>query len=919
MAGQGGLFSIDDDDLDLGDEDFLLAAAASMPHATAITNSTNSRPSLQQNNNLITKTTFNKKPTAESYESPKNIPTPDRSSLTNVNSSFLGSFDDDFGDDNIGSFLTKRRSSDSPVLGVQPLKKQPKTSNSPFENNTAETNSRLQGKKQKIGGTTFDNVNRPPMQGRSQAILNKIQGLSSSSNQPQSSSGLRMPVSDSGTTQSPAGKTSKPGKFVFKPVNRTSPNSPTVPSAGGDGFALRPNNVFNANGGRGSAVSPNIGGSPLLTSGVPKNNVQKSPTDNHTGESPGTTGRLSRLLVGTATNSTSSSTKDGPGQAGNNIVELSKGNSLPKVGCTYSASTQLRTPTVSNVGSASNSPQLRNSASLQNKPASKGHVFGSKVSNSQQLRVPEVNDASFPSNVNVSSGSVQCNPGTQSGVLRNPANAQFKSSGIRNPTSSSSGVQGNMGTQGTVGTSQAMSTCQSNFTQPLQPRYTQAGPRLPQRGGHNFAPRMGNVSSTPRYTGQHGTPRVPQSAGMVAPRMQQTPRFQQTPRMQYTPTMHQTPRMPQGRGGPIRQRSPNGPGSGLYNSTFGQNTSEQGTGSPGSFLSPQAPVCTSRLLKLCNASRPKDLTPRVKKRKFPGPAGILPKLSEDKQLDDVAIATPQTPSHSAVAKKPKDEDLSSSQLSQEDPRKGSWDTMKKELGLHEDNSSCILGKNNIALVLRRASLKLLPQGKVPQLCVWVKLLSLDGRNGSVVFRDHTGEMQGTIHQKVLEEYPSEIKAGTTLVLRQVGVFSPSARNHYLNITLNNIVQVYPPGTKSGITSNPSSQDSPEMNQSPPPSWLKFQDTSPTCTRSVVSQQATTTVGKGNTQKTGQHVQQLPFSSALGQNAAQVSKVVGTGGKGTADKPANTGVNSGPDVDELWGEDNLDELLEDIGEEMFGDF
>ncbi|CAH1238504.1 C17orf53 [Branchiostoma lanceolatum] len=582
------------------------------------------------------------------------------------------------------------------------------------------------------------------------------------------------------------------------------------------------------------------------------------------------------------------------------------------------------------MGSASSSPQLRNSASLQNKPASKGHVFGSKVSNSQLPRVSEVTNAIFPSTVSVTSVSVQCNPGIQAtSGLRNPANAQFKSSGMRNPTSSTSDleVQGNMGTQGTVGTSHVMSSCQSNFTQPLQPRSTQAGPRLPQRGGHSFAARMGNVSSTPRFTGQYGTPRVPQSAGMVAPRMQQSPRFQQTPRMQYTPTMHQTPRMPQGRGGPIRQRSPNGPGSGLYNSTFGQNTSEQGlTGSPGSFLSPQAPVCTSRLLKLCNASRPKDLTPRVKKRKFPGPAGILPKLSEDKQLDDVAIATPQTPSHSAVAKKPKDEDLTSSQLSQEDPRKGSWDTMKKELGLHEDNSSCMLGKNNIALVLRRASLKLLPQGKVPQLCVWVKLLSLDGRNGSVVFRDHTGEMQGTIHQKVLEEYPSEIKAGTTLVLRQVGVFSPSARNHYLNITLNNIVQVYPPGTKSGITSNPSSLDSPEMNQSPPPSWLKFQDTSPACTRSVVSQQATTTVGMGNTQKTGQHVQQLPFSSALGQNTAQVSKVVASGGRGTVDKPANTGVNTGPDggkqqenVDELWGEDNLDELLEDIGEEMFGDF
>ncbi|XP_078573378.1 uncharacterized protein LOC144860137 isoform X2 [Branchiostoma floridae x Branchiostoma japonicum] len=918
MAGQGSLFSIGDDDLDLGDEDFLLAEAASMAPTTAQANTVNSRPSLQQNNNLSTKTTFNKK-----------SPTSDQLPLTNssVNSSFLGSFDDDFGDDNIGSFLTKRRSSDSPVLGVQPPKKQSRTSNSPSENNAAIASSRMQDKEQNTGGVTFNNVDGPSMQGRSQAILNKIKGLGSSSNQTQSGSGLRIPVADS--TQSPAGKTSKPGKFVFKPVNKTSPNSPSVPS--GAGFTLRPNNVFNTNGGRVSAVSPNTGGSPLLTS-----SVQKSPTDNHNGESPGATGRLSRLLGGTSKNS--NSTKDGSGQGGNNIAELSKGNSLPKVGSTYSVSTQLRTPAVSDVGGTSSSSQLRNSVtvSLQNRPANKGHVFGSKVNSSQQIRVPEANNDSFPSTV--SSGLVQSNPGVQStsSGLRIPANAQFKSSGIRNTMmGSTEGIQSPMGTNGTVGTSQS-----------VQPRFTQAGPRLPQRGGHSFAPRVGNVSSAPRFTGQYGTPRVPQPAGMVAPRMQQTPRFRQTPRMQYTPTMHQTPRMPQGRGGPIRQRSPNGPSSGLYNSSFGQNTpaEQQGTGSPGSFLSPQTPVCTSRLLKLCNASIPKDLTPRVKKRKFPGPAGILPKLSEDKQLDDVAVATPQTPSHSAMARKPKDEDLSSSQLSQEDPRRGSWDTMKKELGLHEDNSSCILGKNNIALVLRRASLKLLPQGKVPQLCVWVKLLSLDGRNGSVVFRDHTGEMQGTIHQKVLEEYPSDIKVGTTLVLRQVGVFSPSARNHYLNITLNNIVQVYPPGTKSGITSNPSSQDSPELNLSPPPSWLKFQDTSPTCTRGVVSQRTsttrgdtqntrqhpqqvplssavvrnTTTVGMGNTQKR-KHVQQLPLSSALGQNTVQVSNVVASGATGN---PTNTGSDVGKqqqNVDELWGEDNLDELLEDIGEEMFGDF
>lgn len=101
-----------------------------------------------------------------------------------------------------------------------------------------------------------------------------------------------------------------------------------------------------------------------------------------------------------------------------------------------------------------------------------------------------------------------------------------------------------------------------------------------------------------------------------------------------------------------------------------------------------------------------------------------------------------------------------------------------------------------------------------------------------------GEIQGTVHRRLLEEREEELKAGAVLLLKQVGltassstfsammkpalkffslnwmycglksmvlwplsivslcgqvgVFSPSHRNHYLNVTPNNLLRIYTP-------------------------------------------------------------------------------------------------------------------------------
>ena len=64
-----------------------------------------------------------------------------------------------------------------------------------------------------------------------------------------------------------------------------------------------------------------------------------------------------------------------------------------------------------------------------------------------------------------------------------------------------------------------------------------------------------------------------------------------------------------------------------------------------------------------------------------------------------------------------------------------------------------------------------------------------------------GEMRGTIHQKALDMYtPDELSVGAVIVLRQVSVFAPSPRTCHLNVTRDNIVQLFSP--ISGVVSWP---------------------------------------------------------------------------------------------------------------------
>uniref|UniRef100_A0A3P9H5B8 Si:dkey-260c8.8 n=1 Tax=Oryzias latipes TaxID=8090 RepID=A0A3P9H5B8_ORYLA len=175
---------------------------------------------------------------------------------------------------------------------------------------------------------------------------------------------------------------------------------------------------------------------------------------------------------------------------------------------------------------------------------------------------------------------------------------------------------------------------------------------------------------------------------------------------------------------------------------------------PPSALSPHplhTPVLTNRLVQLVSASsklpkkRPRSESRQRRTRRFPGPAGLLPQQPQGQNLDQIVVSVPKTPAHGAAARPPS-----------------------------------------------QAALKQLTRNKVPNMAVLLKSIIHTNADAKAVFRDPTGEMQGTVHRRLLEERAEELRVGAVLLLKQVGVFSPSHRNHYLNVTPNNLLRIYAP-------------------------------------------------------------------------------------------------------------------------------
>ncbi|KAF9186332.1 hypothetical protein BGZ51_002079 [Haplosporangium sp. Z 767] len=209
------------------------------------------------------------------------------------------------------------------------------------------------------------------------------------------------------------------------------------------------------------------------------------------------------------------------------------------------------------------------------------------------------------------------------------------------------------------------------------------------------------------------------------------------------------------------------------------------------------------------------------KRRLPGPAGNLPKLSaeekeqlfrsrgvpfgKDTRLPGVGSISPNSSikkKMKAVAHGPIDSMFAT----------GAWEEMLRLFKLPDYKPSTLLRFKGTAPMIEFSISDIenrrdLHQGKVSGLLVMIKEVSLSEIDAAVILLDPSGEMPGTIHRTVLEQYKNnEIRVGTVLALKNVSVFSPTPVSHYLIITLRNIVGIFQPQPPTIILSQGSSQD-----------------------------------------------------------------------------------------------------------------
>nr|XP_019930216.2 uncharacterized protein LOC105346484 isoform X1 [Crassostrea gigas] len=181
-------------------------------------------------------------------------------------------------------------------------------------------------------------------------------------------------------------------------------------------------------------------------------------------------------------------------------------------------------------------------------------------------------------------------------------------------------------------------------------------------------------------------------------------------------------------------------------------------------------------------------TPVIKRarRKFPGPAGLLPKLPGNIENPKTAVSftTRTSPEQLTIEK---EDVILSSQSSDDMFNEEPWRTLMEELGT---DGQRLLHNFSIASNLNRARKKQLHRGKIPLLMCVIYHIEWHGSDLSVSLKDRSGDVQGTVHRDIMKEFESELQVGSALVLRQVSVISPNPRSHYLNITPANIVLIY---------------------------------------------------------------------------------------------------------------------------------
>ncbi|KAH6938501.1 hypothetical protein HPB50_010166 [Hyalomma asiaticum] len=174
-----------------------------------------------------------------------------------------------------------------------------------------------------------------------------------------------------------------------------------------------------------------------------------------------------------------------------------------------------------------------------------------------------------------------------------------------------------------------------------------------------------------------------------------------------------------------------------------------------------------------------EIVPR--KRKFPGPAGILPKSRPSLPFPGSGRTTGEV---SSKKPEPHDDLLCTPWSAEAGDPLSPWQRLRQDLGIEEVKGSK-LNQYSIAWVLKMKRLQQLPRGKVPVLCASIKNVAKD----ILTLRDGTGEILATI-DKSCQDYKSCLKAGAAFILMKASVYVNDHSQHCLVLTKQNIALIY---------------------------------------------------------------------------------------------------------------------------------
>ncbi|CAH0549352.1 unnamed protein product [Brassicogethes aeneus] len=172
---------------------------------------------------------------------------------------------------------------------------------------------------------------------------------------------------------------------------------------------------------------------------------------------------------------------------------------------------------------------------------------------------------------------------------------------------------------------------------------------------------------------------------------------------------------------------------------------------------------------------------KVIKRKFPGPAGLLPDRKKSSRIFEDIPDENLDDNESNV--------FVCSQMPQNKFNEEPWMKMLEDF----DDYQFLLDKYTIHWIKSQTRCKKLYNQKVPFLVAVIENLEVTNAKIptiNITLKDKSGSIQGTILNNLYEEYSDFLTVGSVVILKQFGVLTTGENNNYLTITTNNLLTLY---------------------------------------------------------------------------------------------------------------------------------